>query len=524
MDNYPKYLIDVHSHVFNLRYIPIMGLARSKVPGSIGNAVAYLLNEMTQSSFPEPTGIDKALQSINQKELSGDHLEGLWLLFSYKLLQKTSQLQKTCSTPEEYQKDNFINAIKDIVCEYSREHPILPIVSDNLPATLSQSADSEKKLKEFFKALNKPIKWAFRKFARALEKAKVFGDDASDMLEFLSAMTKDEKSILGKLQKQYSDHKVDLFVHYMMDMEFGCEKKIPPFYPFFPDQCEKMSRLASDSDSSIIGFSAFDPNRSNWSEIYERALSLGFVGFKFYPSMGFLPIGNDDPVIEQRVTDFLLRCATDKIPIVTHCTPNGFQFQDGEGLKAHPKYWVECLGQAGFEKLKINFCHAGGGKQTNQNLTSPGWYAEPEEWDNENNFAKTVVQLCCNYENVYCDMSYLLKLYEESEEGRRIQVNFERNFLKQLRSGMFASKVMYGSDWNMPNIIDETDSYLNYFISLFSREAFKEYAEMFFWKNCLKFLDFQRYFERMGSLTPPNQHVYTYVQGLKKKVAQLSEI
>jgi predicted TIM-barrel fold metal-dependent hydrolase len=526
----PKHIIDIHSHVFNLRYIPIKGLARSKVSGPIGNAVAYLLNEMTQSSYPEVTYPEKTLDSINKKESVGDHAEALWLLFSIKMLEKTSQLEKTYDfsaigeTANAFENDEFIKSLTHIVGEYNEEHPDSSIACDDISTALMSSSDTEKDLKDFFNILKKPIKWAFKKFARILDKAKVFGDDVSDMLEFLYAMTKDEKSMFHKLVREYGNHDVALYVHYMMDMQYGCKGEIPPYYPFFPDQCEKMSCLASDSQSKLIGFSAFDPNRPNWSEIYDKSLSLGFIGFKFYPSMGFQPIGNEDPEIEQRVSDFLLRCAKDNVPIVTHCTPNGFQFQDGDGLKAHPIHWKNRLEQNGYEHLKVSFCHSGGGNQTNQGLTSPGWYASnKDEWDETDNFAKIVVELCCNYENVYCDMSYLLKVYEQTAEGQNIQKTFEKIFLEQLQTKDFSGKVMFGSDWNMPNIIDENDSYLNYFIKLFSRDEFKQFKELFFWQNGLNFLDFPRYFERAESLDICDQHVLDYLQGMKQKVALFTE-
>ncbi len=529
MSSNPKHIIDVHSHVLNLRYIPIKGLARSKVPNPIGNAVAYLLNEMTQSSYPESTYPEKGLDTVSEKEVTGDYAEALWLLFSFNMLDKTIQFQKSydfsasTETAEALGNEEVIRSLTVIIDEYNKEYPDEPIVNDDITHHLLRSSSTEKGLKSFFSILRKPIKWAFKKFARFLERAKVFGDDVSDVLEFLYTMTKDEQSMFGKLVEEYKNPGVGLYVHYMMDMQYGCEEEIPPYYPFYPDQCRKMLSLASDSQNALIGFSAFDPRRENWEDIYEQSLSMGFIGFKFYPSMGFLPVGNDDPEIEQRVENFFLRCVNDGVPIVTHCTPNGFQFKEGDGLTAHPKHWANRLQQNGFENLRINFGHAGGGHQENAGLTSPGWYAKnQDEWDQEDNFAQIVVELCRKYENTYCDMSYLLRVYEQTSEGRSAQKHFENNLLKQLQSRNFSNKVMFGSDWNMPNIIDEPDTYLKYFVKLFSQNEFKPYKEKFFWQNGLRFLDFPRYFVRTDSLNIGDEQVLNYIQGMRRKVAHFS--
>jgi predicted TIM-barrel fold metal-dependent hydrolase len=364
----------------------------------------------------------------------------------------------------------------------------------------------------------KVVVGALKEIADILQKAQAFGDSTHDYLEFLYTLTRDEKSMFEKIKREYrSDQPMRFFVHYMMDMKYGCEEPDDPYYAFFPQQCEYMLQLAACSGGSLIGFSAFDPRRENWREIADKSLRMGFLGFKFYPSMGFLPIGNEAN-IERRVEDFFLYCIEREIPVVAHCTPTGFQGIKGSGVKAHPKHWLARLETKGFENLRLNLGHAGGGEQHNAGIKSKGWYAEnSDQWQDKDNFARIVTELCTTYPNVYGDISYLLELLKSNESSDGIQNHFENNFLTALGTKNFADKVMFGSDWNMPEIIDETDDYLDFYSkTLFSKKEFSAYKEKFFWKNALNYLDIPNYLNRLDAIAD-RPEIIAYAKALRTK-------
>ena len=128
--------------------------------------------------------------------------------------------------------------------------------------------------------------------------------------------------------------------------------------------------------------------------------------------MGYRPWDNVEDGLQQRVSDFLHACVEWDVPIFTHCSPRGFQAKKGWGLNSNPKYWANALAQETLKGLRLCLGHAGGGKQKNtfdgNELESWGWNAQtPDQWDHDDNFARTVVDLCRTYENVYCGTGHL---------------------------------------------------------------------------------------------------------------------
>lgn len=128
--------------------------------------------------------------------------------------------------------------------------------------------------------------------------------------------------------------------------------------------------------------------------------------------MGYLPIGNKDLQMEQRVLQFFDQRIEQKIPVCAHCTTNGFQIKLKEGLNAAPQHWEKLLikDDDRFANLRLCFCHTGGGRMEHDSFTSPGWTASETEWDDPNNYACTVARLCRTFKNIYCELAYITEL------------------------------------------------------------------------------------------------------------------
>lgn len=123
--------------------------------------------------------------------------------------------------------------------------------------------------------------------------------------------------------------------------------------------------------------------------------------------------------------------------------------------------------------------------------TSAGWLAKDKgEWKSDSNFAYIVATLCKTYPNVYCEMAYITELLEkkETEENRRIILgNIER--AREINGEYdFMTKMAYGSDWHMPEMITHSRKYLDAWLGIFSRPAYEGYREHFFWKNGYTYL------------------------------------
>ena len=156
-----------------------------------------------------------------------------------------------------------------------------------------------------------------------------WGSHVENYLEFFLTMLKSEKAVLKQLLSSYDKLGAGNIqvLHMMMDMQLAYPVPKPPRYPF-PEQLRKMEQLKQDNPQSMFGFSAFDPRRDNWRQLADTAIAHGFLGFKFYPALGYLPIGNADPVLESRVAAFFDYCIAGDIPVFVHCTPIGFQTKE----------------------------------------------------------------------------------------------------------------------------------------------------------------------------------------------------
>jgi len=175
-----------------------------------------------------------------------------------------------------------------------------------------------------FEKFHKAVRWLLLKVAKLAD--PVWWDHSENLLQFFFTLLKSERAVLSELKNSYGDNRPKRFyVHYLMDMEKAYDPPDKPHYPFYPEQLRRMQHLANDTSGQLIGFAAFDPRRKNWKQIADEALRLGFVGFKFYPPMGYRPASNENDVIEQRVSDFFRYCIRKQIPIFAHCTPTGFE-------------------------------------------------------------------------------------------------------------------------------------------------------------------------------------------------------
>ena len=61
-------------------------------------------------------------------------------------------------------------------------------------------------------------------------------------------------------------------------------------------------------------------------EYVKRGLRNGNIGVKFYPPMGYKPDDDYDSIKE------LFEYCNSEIPILTHCTPEGFEAVEGLGI------------------------------------------------------------------------------------------------------------------------------------------------------------------------------------------------
>lgn len=483
----PERIVDLHAHLFNARCVPLASIiahAMDKDSHPIATALAWLLQLMTESEYEEPVPPPRPL---SRKRAEGYFIGQLCEVAVFELRAASGALGGAAVGSrglDMIHRSRLLAALRELDRVIAAADGARPSV----PARFGTFAELST--------------WARRTVRAGVQRTTAEMDPGAwggeeNYPEFFFNMLRAEAHMAVQLERSYGRYAASMrVVHHMMDMQMAYHGHEEPYYPFFPVQLDRMQVVQRNSGGRILGFSAFDPRRDDWRERAERAWSAGFAGFKFYPAMEYKPYGNDDPRIEANVQAFFGFCIDRDAPVFTHCTAEGFQTRHRRGLYAHPKHWKRLLESGdGLEKLRLCFGHGGGGVtqnvdcETGERVVSHGWMADEEQWKSDDNFAKLVAGLCRAYENVYCDLAYITELLDpDRKQAARNLETLKRN-LKSAADGPgdypFTSKVMYGSDWHMPSMVDNTARYLEIFLKLCDKGCLDE---RFFWRNAYDFL------------------------------------
>lgn len=329
-------------------------------------------------------------------------------------------------------------------------------------------------------------------------------------VRFVNIMTDGHLRIAYRLMAEEYPQ-VDLFVHHMMDMERAYDEA-PEFR--FDEQMERMNRLGRRLEGAYAGrllhFTAFDPFRREQAlGMAVRGLQAGAVGVKFYPPSGYRATSNDiprrpkgwfspradrerwdarykgltDEALDDLNEQFFRYCASNDVPIFAHCTPQGFEADKDYGWMADPVYWGQVL--ARHPTLRLCLGHAGG---------EAYWFADdtkrvkPEEYK-QRTFGTNVVELCLKYPNVYCEVGYLDGVLDKDKASlftNRLASVIHRASLDG--KWTFGDKLIYGTDWHMMHKVDHHKQYLSVFDGILAQPMFNGYRRRFFAGNAVEYL------------------------------------
>lgn len=520
------FVVDAHTHLFNARYVPLQGILESwgiwKIPAKLISKLAYSL---TASST-----LKERLESFSVVSKKGA-TEKICNEFGHLVCIEIERyfLEEGDSKPElaEGYQEQFINSelysiLKEIHQYYGDSESAQELELDYIKTKLTFKAETrvQDKISGWFSGVHKMIE-------RMLRKSLEFLEDAADKIDFVLNMLRSEVGILKRLKGYYDNLAEDyVFFHYMMDM--ACPFDDNPKYDFYDQQLERMTALENSSEGIVLGFSAFDPLRfvsqsasdHELCDDIERSLEHGKAGFKFYPPMGYKPAGNE-PQVERVVDHFLDFCVQHSIPVFTHCTPEGFQAYKGSGLNSDPDYWEQALTKNAQRKaMRLCFGHAGGGKRKVDGRWVKGWFSgTEEEWNDPNNYARKVVELCRRYEHVYCDLSYLHEIVGNKKAHLALAGRLEIEFTREVTDDKpyrLADKMMYGSDWHMVSMVNDIEVYFGQIRDIFETDKMQSFADRFYFKNALKYVDLAAYTKRAENVFSAK-----YVARLKRIIGLL---
>lgn len=499
---YPP-IIDVHTHVFNARYLPLKNILLSSIddPGWfvkwLAGGVAKLLEESTGSSY------GPRIAALSDRPLADQLLDEITARVANEFAARVDGVHAAAATArpadeaayiaDRLADDPMMQALNEVelaldalespdAVRFQVEPPEAHAARIQLRALQMArplaARDRAVALDSILQRFKRAVARGLAKLWSRFDKAMAWWDTIEDYLTFVSRLLMAEREIFNALREAYKSVNDVTLVHLMMDMQYAYDPPDPPRYPF-DEQVRRMRRLAEDSGGVLLGFTAFHPRRCKSS----FKLPDGFYGVKFYPAMGYRPAENDDPEIEESVNQFFRVCRTNDTPVFAHCTPRGFEARRGWGLNAHPKYWAVALKK--HPDLRLCLGHAGGGAMENSGLRSAGWYARDDaEWNDPGNFAAGVVDLCRRYEHVYCEFGHLDALIHGDGQIREaFEANFVREWKRDEQSSdkpyLFAKKSMFGTDHHMAKMINHVPEFLEYFRSVFERhylEGFEDFC------------------------------------------------
>ncbi|MCC6229964.1 MAG: amidohydrolase family protein [Phycisphaerales bacterium] len=480
--------IDVHAHFFNTRYLPIAGVGRKSrgLPHALARLIAIAIRGVTAD--------DGSLER-----------DGSW--FAREIADSGfATHQSRESEPAELSPEGAIARFTaeippwllrsadfdDVVREATGARGLL------LAATAEPAAAGESDRRRWLRSYLQADRSLFLDVA-----APAHVDDAGEpgvggYLAFLYNLACREKTLADR-HRQNSPG-VELFVHVMMDMEWPYEDA--PAYDY-PRAIRRVRTMCRQSGGRVVPFVAFDAYRPDSLQLISRALlRQSFLGVKFYAPSGYRPDSNADAVrarddvspdeLDRRCAAMIEFCADRDIPIMAHCTPQGMEVapKRHSGFNADPEFWRVQL--ARFPKLRLCFAHAGGRSH---------WFgpAEPADAPPHEPWAKSIIELCTTYQNVYTDLSHMEEALDPQAGDR-----FAATLADDINSHASATfplgrKVMYGSDYPMPLPGGGWPKYYQAVLrSVRDNEQLAPLVDDLFRENARAFLNLRAFLEERG--------------------------
>jgi Amidohydrolase len=484
----PTRVLDLHVHVFNARCLPLAGIFKQAMGverSVLADVVAWILARLTGSTFGDEAIGFEALKSA--RSVSNATAIRLICDIAVNEVQRTaptgSSRALTASDMAQWQDTDLMRKLTELSeIDYAAEpRRASRGRRPKAPAPLATGAEPP--------TTRDALDWVRATLRRGIEELVLrlrptgWAQDGIDYLEFILTMLRSEDAIFRQYVRSMGTGLGPVTcVHHMMDMQMAYKGNPAPYYKFHPVQRDRMLQLQKNHAPSLLGFCAFDPRRTDWREMMRSAKNEGFLGFKFYPGMGFAPSGNKKE-IQDRIDGFFEECADPRCdtPIFAHCTPKGFEAYEKAGLLSAPAGWQKVL--SCHTQLRLCLGHAGGGWV---DKVSAGWMATDAEWK-PGNYAYDVVDLCVTYKNVYCEVGVLMQVMTQSG-FKRFRDNLDRACAMK-GNHAFLKKLAYGSDWHMPAMVQGPRDYFERFVEMFnSSPDLVRHIDDFFWHNAMNYL------------------------------------
>jgi predicted TIM-barrel fold metal-dependent hydrolase len=461
-------MIDVHSHVFNLGYVPVQGILQSR---GLGRPIARLVSKILLDALEWDESLPTAVME--------------------------SFAARTGARAADESADDVIRAFSATVSvEFLQSHArdigeAEAALDAQAPETRTTSAGTDAALEALAEGgLRGRLRRLLTRIARAIS-------DGAALIQWFLLMLSRESELVGSLRRAWPESR--LFVHHMMDMDNHYPNG-RSLYPFVDLQLRRMRALVQASGGRLLTFVAFDPFREEGVEVVREALHDGCAGVKFYPPSGYRPLGNtvedlkgtgqDPEEVDRRNLALFRLCAELDAPVFAHCSPGGMESRPKRhtGCLSDPRGWRRVLDTPGLRDLRLCLGHAGGDE---------GWCA-PADAEEKNEcgvpFVSEVIDLCVSFPNVYCEFGHTEQVFDSATRA---------NFAARLgaaagtHGARFGRKCMYGSDWHLLARVPAFHTFDDIFRTIFDADPrLRPHRPAFFMENALDYLNLPSYLDR----------------------------
>ena len=501
-------IIDVHTHTFNARYLPLEGILLGKRD----------TDEPLTTLISDESAILIAQALIDQTELGeAGNQPGI--------ARKNSIAAAQASGPHGLVTEVFLSLI-DLALKEGAWNPAI------------SPEDQMKAMKAVVPKMNGLQRLAVREAAHMMGMEDGTNGDAKGpgtlsgleaAVRFLWMLTQSDAKMVELFRSMYSKSvkkgEITLVSH-MMDLA--------PVYDQIPDgrslldfpsqQVQRMEHFQASSESNILYFVAYCPYRGpngtpsgGLQGVQDAILHHHAHGVKFYPPSGYRPSENHvrprpytlftsapgrqwdrryrqfdperDAALDAEVNKLLEWCIEQDVPVFVHSGYGQFEARKGYGeYHSDPKYWREFLekhSQTGKPcRLRLCLGHAGGEDFWFGTGTHASW-------------GQCTYDLCTQYPNVYCEITtseklilpdsqayfvdQISRLYAESELASRSSDALHPKF-------PFSRKLMYGTDWYLP-VQGEPSAILNGTQTAFLHPSLRQTYSNYFSGNARRYLN-----------------------------------
>lgn len=496
-------IIDIHTHTFNARYLPLRGILLGKrdavppitwlISDSCAATLASTLIERTElgAAAGQP-----AVARRNAQSHSHEHRDqGLICRIFLGLLDKAAAngcWQEGLSPREQL-------ARLDQVADRMNMQERIAVMT----ATRMMGMDDRLKGQNKTNALRAAVRFLWFLTQSDAEMTRLFG------LQYEGAPMR----------------ATPLLVSHMMDLApVYNQEPNGELLDFAKQQVKRMEIFQNRPDSHMLYFAAYTPYRDYWmggkpgdalNLVRSAVEEHGAWGVKVYPPSGYRPAGNvikrrptgirariagqqwdarygplgddRDAALNQRLTTFLLWCIENDVPVFVHSGTGEFEARKGYGgYHSDPRFWREFLDNnpsADGSPCRLRLClgHAGG---------EDFWFGGTKysEW------GKQVYEMCRRFPNVYSEITTHANFVDTNKQAffvDRLANLFDdsrRDDNGKPYSFSFSKKLIYGTDWYLPDAA-ERDQVLLATQRAFLHGKLRGHYKDYFFGNALRYLN-----------------------------------